>query len=88
MFEGSEWYQFGPKWTWVTLLIIKDQFGIIQNLHMSPIPQTSFLVGTFFAASYSKTALTQKIDFKHGNFNFWRATNAMLISRGVIMKNN
>ena len=24
---------------------------------MSPIPQTSFLVGTFFAASYSKTAL-------------------------------
>ena len=29
----------------------------IQNLQMSPIPQTSFLVGTFFAASYSKTAL-------------------------------
>ena len=24
---------------------------------MSPIPQTSFLVGTFFAVSYSKTAL-------------------------------
>ena len=24
---------------------------------MSPNPQTSFLVGTFFAASYSKTAL-------------------------------
>ena len=30
---------------------------IIQNLYMSPIPQTSFLVGTFFAVSYSKPAL-------------------------------
>ena len=40
-------------------LVIKDQFGIIQGLHMSPIPQTSFLVGTFFAASYSKTALVR-----------------------------
>ena len=36
---------------------IKDQLGIIQNLQMSPISQTSFLVGTFFAASYSQTAL-------------------------------
>ena len=26
---------------------------------MSPIPQTSFLVGTFFAASYSKPALAR-----------------------------
>ena len=34
--------------------MLKDQFGIIQ---MSPIPQTIFLVGTFFAISYSKTAL-------------------------------
>ena len=55
--DFSEWYQIGPKWAWVTPLIIKDQFCIIQNLHMSPIPQTSFLVGTFFAASCSKTAL-------------------------------
>ena len=38
-------------------MLILDQFGIIQNLQMSPIPQTSFLVGTFFVASYSKTAL-------------------------------
>ena len=26
---------------------MQDQFGIIQNLQMSPIPQTIFLVGTF-----------------------------------------
>ena len=38
-------------------MLIQDQFGIIQNLQTFPIPQTSFLVGTFFAASYSKTAL-------------------------------
>ena len=30
----------GPKWTWVTPLIINKQFGIIQNLQTSPIPQT------------------------------------------------
>ena len=42
MYEGSEWYQIGPKWAWLTPLIIDDQFGIIQNLQASPIPQTSF----------------------------------------------
>ena len=34
-----------------------DQFGIIQNLQMSPIPVTSSFVGTFFTISYSKPAL-------------------------------
>ena len=43
------------------MLIYKDQFGIIQNLRTSPIPQTSFLVGTFFAASYIKTTLGEHI---------------------------
>ena len=38
-------------------MLIYDQFGIIQNLQMFPNPQNSFLVGTFFAASYSKMAL-------------------------------
>ena len=38
-------------------MLIQDQFGIIHNLQTSPISQTSFLVGTFFAGSYSKTAL-------------------------------
>ena len=28
-------------------MFIQDQFGVIQNLQMSPIAQTSFLVGTF-----------------------------------------
>ena len=35
----------------------KIQFGIIQNLQMSPIPQTIFLIGTFWAVSYNKPAL-------------------------------
>ena len=38
-------------------MLISDQFGIIQNLQTSPMPQTSFLVGTVFAETYSKTAL-------------------------------
>ena len=38
-------------------MLIQDQFGIIQNLQTSPIPQTSFLPWTFLAASYSKAAL-------------------------------
>ena len=54
IYEGFEWYQIGPKWAGVTPLIIKEQFGI----QTSPIPQTSFLFGTFFAASYNKTALS------------------------------
>ena len=29
---------------------------------MSPIPQTSFLVGTFFAASYSKTIIKSGVN--------------------------
>ena len=41
-----------------------DQFGIIQNLQTFPIPQTSFLVETFFAASYSKTALASGMAYK------------------------
>ena len=32
---------------------------MIQNYQTSPIPQTCFMVGTFFAASYSKTALEE-----------------------------
>ena len=28
-------------------MLIEDQIGIIQNLQMFPIPQTSFLVWTF-----------------------------------------
>ena len=38
-----------------------DQFGIVQNLQTSPIPQTIFLVGTFFAISYSKKALEAQL---------------------------
>ena len=48
-------------------MLIQDQFGIIQNLQ-SPIPQTSFLVGTFFAVSYSKTALVTISMTLYGNY--------------------
>ena len=38
-------------------MLIEDQLGIIQNLQTSPISQTSFLTGTFFATYCSKVAL-------------------------------
>ena len=38
-------------------MLNNDQFCATQNLQTSPIPLTSFLVWTFFAVSYSKTAL-------------------------------
>ena len=38
-------------------MLILGQFCIIQNIQMSPIPQTSFLLWTFFAASYNKITL-------------------------------
>ena len=49
----------------MTPLIIEDQFGILQNLQTSPIPKTSFLVGTFFAVSYSKKTLVLSVLFIH-----------------------
>ena len=42
-------------------LIIHDQFYTIQNLQRSPIPQTSNWSGTFFAVSYSKSALDEYV---------------------------
>ena len=38
-------------------MLLSDQFGIIQNLQTFPTPQSSFLVGTFFAASYTALVL-------------------------------
>ena len=40
-------------------MLIQDQFGIIQNLQTSPIPQTSYFPWTFLAVSYSKTTLNK-----------------------------
>ena len=34
---------------------------------MSPIPKTSFLAGTFFAVSYSKTTLVRLWNSKYSN---------------------
>ena len=36
-------------------MFILNQFNIIQNLQMSPIAQTSFLVGTFFYSFIHQT---------------------------------
>ena len=47
---------------------IRDQFDIIQNIQTSSISQTSFLVGTFFAVSYNKTALASFICKSRGSF--------------------
>ena len=41
MSEDSKWSQIGPKWARVNPIIIYGQFGIIQSLQRSPIPQTS-----------------------------------------------
>ena len=42
-------------------MLIQDQFGIIQNLQISPIPQTSFLVGTFIHRFLQQTGSRQVI---------------------------
>ena len=59
----------------MNMSIIKDQSGIIQNLQMSPIPQISFLVGNFFAASYSKTALDVLKHHKSKHCTYYVRTN-------------
>ena len=44
------------------LIVILGQFGIIQNIQTSPIPLTSFLLRTFFAASSSKITLVHPLN--------------------------
>ena len=53
----------------MNMSIIKDQSGIIQNL------QISFLVGNFFAASYSKTALDVLKHHKSKHCTYYVRTN-------------
>ena len=47
----------------VSLMLNYDPFGIFQNLQMSPISQTSFLVRTFFTTSYIKPAIVEGRNF-------------------------
>ena len=53
-------------------MLILGQFCIIQNIQMSPIPQTSFLSWTFCAASYSKIALDDSKKDKVYTVQGWR----------------
>ena len=55
--EDSEWYKIDHGGLGESLELIYNQFGIIQFIQRSPIPQTSNWSGTFFAVSYSKLAL-------------------------------
>ena len=63
-------------------LIIKAQFSIIQHFQMSPIPYTSFLVGTFFADSY-----LDQMQFpclcKRVLYGPARGSNAVLLQREI-----
>ena len=42
-------------------MLIQDQLGVIQELQMSPIPQTSFLVGTFIRRFLQQAGSSVKI---------------------------
>ena len=48
-------------------MLILDQFGIIQNLQTFPIPQTSFLVGTFLP--FLTTQATQQFFEKQTTYS-------------------
>ena len=54
LFKSSEWYQIDSNNQWVTQAHLGP---IYYHLQTSPIPQTSFLLETFFAVFYSKPAL-------------------------------
>ena len=55
--EGSEWYQIDPRWLRGHSCFIQDQFGIIRNLQMSPIPKTSQEQFLGLDFSYNKPTL-------------------------------
>ena len=48
-------------------MLILNQFGSVQNRQTSPIPKTSFLVGTFFWILTARPINKQK-DSETGNF--------------------
>ena len=52
-------------------MLISDKFDIFQNFQTSPIPQTSFWTGTFFASNKinEEWGILQKIN-KRGVWNF------------------
>ena len=53
-------------------MLIWDQFGIIQSLQMSPIPQTGNWSGTFLYTQYSKGALIYTTTLGGKTFHlFW-----------------
>ena len=68
------------NWSKISMNDLLNHLGSIwyQILETFPILQTSFLVGTFFDVSYSKTALVKELIF---NMNF------LLILRSHFMKN-
>ena len=48
-------------------MFIYGQFGIVQNLQMTPIAQTSFLVGTFFYRFLQQTG-SSLLSIPYGHF--------------------
>ena len=51
-------------------LIIQDQFGIIQNLQVSPIPQSSFLPWPFFAQQDGSSTQFKSMQYLN-DFHNW-----------------
>ena len=47
MSEGSEWHQINPKWAWMTLLIIQDQFG------WKIFKKSTYVEGVFFCGGWN-----------------------------------
>ena len=63
-----------------TITLTYNQFGIIQVLQSSPIPQTSNWSGTFFAISYSKPALVStRHCIANNSQTFWQWFDSFFI---------
>jgi hypothetical protein len=64
--------QIDPGWAGESLGLIYNQFGIIQVLQMSHIPQTNNWSRTLFlAVSYRKLALKHQREKKLSRVNCW-----------------
>ena len=69
-----------------SLRLIYNQFGIIQILQSSPIPQTSIWLGNFFAVSYSKQALVATIKDWSESENILRVSKKRLSFFTLVVK--
>ena len=77
--EDSKWYKIDPEWSGESFGLIYNQFGIIQVLQSSPIPQTSTKLVRNFLLLFLTANRLQQIALQSGYILGLVHTNIFLL---------